>query len=214
MKSATISEFKFMAEAGTFEGRASVYNNTDLDGDIIAPGAFKEIVTTKDGHVRVLNQHRMAEPIGKAKVTDQPDGLHFSGQLLLSDPAARRVHELMKADIVDGMSIGFDILPNGSEWDKDGTVRTIKAAKLWEISVVTFGANPEARITGVKQITTIREFEDFLRDAGGFSAAQAKRLASGGYKALQGARDAGTEANAITELNRLIDGFQFPSIHL
>lgn len=214
MKTATVSEFKFMSEAGAFEGRASVYGNTDLDGDIIAPGAFKEIVTTRDGHVRVLNQHRMAEPIGKAKVIDQPDGLHFSGQLLLADPAARRVHELMKADIVDAMSIGFDILPNGSEWNKDGTVRTIKAAKLWEISVVTFGANPDARITGVKQITTIREFEDFLRDAGGYSHAQAKRLAAGGFKALQATRDAGAESDAVTEIHRVIDAFQFPAIQL
>ena len=39
----------------------------------------------------------------------------------------------------------------------------------------------------VKQITTLRDFETFLRDAGGFSKREAAIIASHGYKALSAA---------------------------
>ncbi|TGU42255.1 HK97 family phage prohead protease, partial [bacterium M00.F.Ca.ET.146.01.1.1] len=39
------------------------------------------------------------------------------------------------------------------------------------------------------EIKTIREFEDFLRDVGGFSHAAAKAIAAGGFKAKPDPRD-------------------------
>ena len=48
------------------------------------------------------------------------------------------------------MSIGFMIPPGGWEYDDAKRARTIKEADLWEISLVTFPANPKARITRVK----------------------------------------------------------------
>ena len=85
------------------------------------------------------------------------------------------------------MSIGYDILPGGSELASSG-VRRLKALKLWEISTVTFGMNGLARVEDVKaanNIDTIREFEEFLRDVGGFSHKQAKRIASAGWTASE-----------------------------
>jgi len=56
-----------------------------------------------------------------------------------------------------------------------------KKVNLWEISLVTFGANPKARITSVKSLLkeakTVRDVEHILRDAG-FSATEAKYLIS------------------------------------
>jgi hypothetical protein len=59
--------------------------------------------------------------------------------------------------------------------------------------------NQLAGIDGVKNagnITTIREFEDFLREAGGFSKAQAVAIACGGWKTLQDRRDSGASDDA------------------
>lgn len=196
-------EVKAFGDSGSFEGYAAIFGNVDLGGDVIERNAFKDIVKNKSGMVTILNQHNMRDPIGAAEVTQDDKGLAFKGQLVLEVPSARSAYALMKADVLNGMSIGYDVLPGGAEMMKSG-VRQLKALKLWEISPVTFGMNPLAGIAGVKRITTIREFEDFLRDAGGFSAAHAKALASGGFKALQQSRDATGVADEAKELAELI----------
>lgn len=207
-------QFKAKGSDGTFEGYASVFDNVDDGYDVIEQGAFKEFARTKDNKVLVLFQHRMSEPIGKAEVSQDSKGLAVSGQLVLDDPIAARAYTHMKAGTIDAMSIGYDVLPGGAEYTNAG-VRRLKALKLWEVSVVTFGMNELARIDSVKaaaQITTIREFEDFLRDAGGYSSAKAKLLASGGFKALQQARDeTGEEKAAVQQIHDLLKTYTEPA---
>lgn len=196
------TEFKAVGDSGTFEGYASIFGNVDLGGDVIERGAFKEIVQNPAGKVTVLWQHGQRDPIGVASVKQDDRGLAFVGELVLEDPLARRAHAHMKAGSVRGMSIGFDVMAGGAEIMQSG-VRLLKSLKLWEISVVTFGMNPLAGVDGVKQIGSIRDFENFLRDAGNFSKAQAQIIAAGGYKALQDRRDAGEGEQEI--VNGMVD---------
>lgn len=178
-------------DAGKVEGYAAAFGNVDEGLDLIVEGAFKEFRRTRDEKTLMLYHHRMTEPIGKADVAQDSKGLHVRGRLVLEDPLAKRAHIHMKAGTLDAMSIGYDVLPGGAELTEGG-VRRLTALKLWEVSVVTFGMNDLARIDSAKsagQCTTIREYEDLLRDACGFSGAQAKLLASGGWKALQLSRD-------------------------
>jgi HK97 family phage prohead protease len=197
-------EIKTLGDTGTFEGYAGIFGNVDLGGDILERNAIKEIVKGANGLVKVLNQHNMRDPIGGAKITPDDKGIAFEGKLVLETPSARSAHALMKAGVLDGMSFGYDVLVGGSEILKSG-IRQLKAVKLWEISPVTFGMNPLAGITGVKgQITTIREFEDFLRDVGGFSQSAAKALATDGFKAMQQARDVTGVVDEAKELADLI----------
>lgn len=192
MKFLTIPiETKAFGDAGTFEGYAAIFGNVDLGGDVIERGAFKEIVKGRNGMVKILNQHNPRDPIGAAEVRQDDKGLHFQGQLVLEAASARNAYALMKAGVLDGMSIGYDVLEGGAKILESG-IRQLLGLKLWEVSPVTFGMNPLAGIDGVKaaqQVTNIREFEDFLRDVGGFSKAQAKLLASGGWKAMPDQRD-------------------------
>jgi len=200
------TEFKAFGDSGSFEGYASIFGNIDLGGDIIVRGAFKEFVKGRDGKVKVLNQHRMSDPIGVAEVTADDKGLRFQGQLILEAPAARSAYALMKGGALDGMSIGYDVLPGGGKVLESG-VRELTALKLWEISPVTFGMNPLAGIDSVKQagqITTIREFEDFLRDGAGFSHSQAKAIAADGWKALQTTRDEGDAGSTFDDVLKSI----------
>jgi hypothetical protein len=61
--------------------------------------------------------------------------------------------------------------------------------------------NPLAQVTDAKataQITSIRDYEDFLREAGGFSAAKAKILARA-WKDLPGQREAELKAEGAPD---------------
>jgi HK97 family phage prohead protease len=184
-------EVKELTDAGTFEGLASVYGNVDLGGDVVEPGAFKEIVKTRDGMVRILEQHDMRRPIGKGILTDTHVGLAIKGKLNLSVSRARDVYELMKDHTLDGLSIGYDTLPGGADIDDQG-VRHLRALKLWEVSPVTFGMNPAALVSGVKtipQFQTVREVEAWIRDEFNLTNSAAKEFVARFKQALAAARD-------------------------
>lgn len=181
---------KTLAEDGTFEGYAAVFGNVDLGGDVLLADSMKEFVTNSDGKLVVLWQHDPGSPIATASYTQDSTGLRVKGQFLLGDPVADRAYLHAKAKTVEGMSFGYDILPGGAKINKSG-VRELSAVKVWEVSLATFPMNPAAGLTAVKSARAdIREFEAFLRDAGGFSRSDAKALASGGWKALKGLCDA------------------------
>jgi HK97 family phage prohead protease len=207
-------QIKAVSDKGVVTGYASIFGNIDLGGDVIVgPDPFKEIVRTSDGKVLHLYAHdsygytpSAGLPIGKADVEQDEKGLAFETQLVMSDPFVRdRIYPHLKEGTLDGMSIGYDVLPFGSDYDEENRTRVLRSMKLWEITSCVWGMNPEARVEGVKQraknTTNIREFEDLLRDVGGFSGRQAKLLASGGWDALQKARDEPGGADELTQLN-------------
>ena len=212
------AEFKTAGAAGQCAGYASIFGNVDLGGDVISNDEpFKEIVKNSDGKVLMLFSHDSGGgfgstasggmPIGAADVSQNSKGLKFEAQLVMDDPFVQRVHAHMKANTLSGMSIGYDVLPGGSKILESG-VRQLTALKLWEVSVCLWGMNPKASIDTVKsaaQITTIREFEEFLREAG-FSKSAAMAIAAGGWKTLQDRRDSGEAdgaANYLQYLNSL-----------
>jgi HK97 family phage prohead protease len=195
-------EVKELNDAGSFEGVASMYGNIDLGGDIVMPGAFKQFATTKDGSIRILDSHQTRSPIGKGKLTDTHFGLVLKGQLNREVARAREIHALMKDGIIDGLSVGFDILPNGAEVREDG-VRLLKELKLWEVSTTAFPMNQSAQVSAVKtleKINSVREMEDMLRDAVGLSRAQAKLHAGAIWSTLTGQRDADGEVGDAAKL--------------
>jgi HK97 family phage prohead protease len=192
-------EVKF-ADGGTpgaFEGYGAVFGNVDSYGDVIQKGAFKE--TLRDWNKTkklppMLVQHggwmmtdMDALPIGMWEAMSEDDtGLHVKGRLInLDTERGKTIHGAMKEGALDGMSIGYRAKEFALGTKPDEPRRTLKKIDLMEVSVVTFPANGKARVSAIKgagAIKTIREFEDFLRDAG-FSNAQAKAIASRGFKA-------------------------------
>lgn len=182
-----------VAPDGAFEGYASVFGVTDQGGDIVAPGAFRRSLEKRPAaQIRMLWQHDPAEPIGIwDDIVEDAHGLRVHGRLLPEIARARELLSLMRAGAVDGLSIGFRTIRARRQAGQ--AVRTLIEVDLWEISVVTFPMNESARIAAVKQIGTLREFEAFLRDAGGFTRAEAKRLAARGYAGIAEQRDAEPE---------------------
>lgn len=212
-------EFKFAddsATPGTFEGYGAFFANKDSYGDVIQKGAFKDSLKewkAKKKMPPMLAQHggwmmtdMDAIPIGKWESLSEDDsGLYVKGRLInLETERGKNIHGAMKEGVLDGMSIGYRAKEFTYGTKPDEPRRTLKKIDIVEISVVTFPANDKARVQSVKgDIRTIREFEDFLRDAGGYSRAAAKAIAAGGFKAAD-PRDEDDRPAWDGELDRLL----------
>lgn len=190
-------EVQTISEDGTVEGYASVFNVQDQGGDSVAPGAFTKSLSERPaGQVRMLWQHDPSEPIGVwEQIQEDARGLFVRGRILSDVARGREVLSLLRARAIDGLSIGFRTLR--SHTDDLSELRTLLEVDLWEISIVTFPMNEAARVAGVKQTQTLREFENFLREAGGFSRAEAKRIAAHGFLSSPVQRDADKELSQL-----------------
>ena len=126
------------------EGWASIYNTPDLNGDVIAPGAFAASLKSS-GHasVKLLYQHTVENPIGRwRRFEEREAGLYAYGEIVLATQAAQEAYELVRAQILDGLSIGYRTQKSA----KRPGGRLITAASLWEVSLVTFPMAPRARL--------------------------------------------------------------------
>ncbi|MBI6948787.1 HK97 family phage prohead protease [Pseudomonas koreensis] len=188
-------ELKAVDDAGNFEGYAAVFNNVDLGDDVILPGAFTKVKTTRSGKLKLALYHDLTRLVGLADFTQDDHGLLVKGKVNQAVSYAKDAYELMRAGILDSMSIGFNTIKSDFEERAGRTIRVIKEAELWEASFVPFGMNPAAQVLTVK--SDIRLFENALRERMGLSQKEAAAVASLGYPALR--RDGGSEATAIVE---------------
>lgn len=178
-------------DAGEFSGYAATFGGPpDAYGDVIAQGAFTESLRRHHAEQTapaLLFAHDQAQPIGACVDLSEDDhGLKLKGRLALEVEKAREAHALMKSGAL-ALSIGY-LVPDGGAVAL-GHGRELLNVDLYEISAVAVPANSRARIHEVK---SIRAYESLLRDELGFTSRQAKKLASGGFDALQG-RDGTSE---------------------
>ena len=212
-------KIKSVSETGEFSGYGSVFGNKDSYGDVVVPGAFAESLGSwkeKERMPAMLWQHRSDEPIGiYTKMQEDDEGLYVEGRLLIDDdPLAKRAHAHMKAGSLSGMSIGYTLPQGGWHYDKEKEVFVLEKIDLWEVSLVTFPANEEARVQNVKNALTTGELpqpktvERLLRDAG-FSRSQAKAFMSEGFGALN-LRDVdhGEELDNVKSINKIIENLR------
>lgn len=205
-------------KTGMLKGYGAVFGNKDSYGDVIAKGAFKESLKDwkkRDSMPKMLLQHGgfigPAEdgiPIGKWNDMKEDDtGLYVEGELFALDTQkGRYIYEGLKSGALDGLSIGYIAREVAYGKKPEEPPRTLKKIDLFEVSVVTFPANTEARVDavkseGIEQIKTLSEAEDYLRDACGFSRSQALAFVSR-IKSLSPS-DSGMANNVMAELKRL-----------
>lgn len=181
---------------GSFEGYASLFNKCDTCNDIIQAGAFRDSLKARGaGNIKMLFQHDANQPIGVWQtVIEDHRGLFVRGRLMPDVARAREVLSLMRAGVLDGLSIGFRALKGHR--DRATGVRRLEKIDLWEISVVTFPMHPDARIAAVKSAPfvggcpTERSFERWLTQDAGLTRSEAKAVSRSGLKGLQALRDA------------------------
>lgn len=182
-------DIKSVNDDGFFSGYGSVSGNKDSYGDVVMRGAFTKTLNewqTRGRLPPVLFNHDWDMPIGFfTKLVEDDRGLYVEGQLLIKEiEKAREVHALLRAKAIDGLSIGFQ--PVQKEHDRKTDVTKLLEVKLYEISIVIFPANPEARVNCVKfehGLPSSEEFKEILRQ-NGFNEKQAAVIHDGGFLLL------------------------------
>ncbi len=183
MKMEGIFRKEDVQDGGVFTGYGNVFSVVDMVGDVVLPGAFAKSLESwksKGQMPAMCSQHNYdGNPIGVwLDMSEDSHGLFVRGRI--SETAnGKDTLTLIKDGALNGLSIGFNLQKGGYEYgDHNGQrARLIKEVDLWEVSVVTFPANQDSRITSVKSFKSKREHEHFLREAG-YSRANAKRMAS------------------------------------
>ncbi|TAE34232.1 MAG: HK97 family phage prohead protease [Alphaproteobacteria bacterium] len=146
---AALWQLKELDTQGVFCGYASVFDVVDGQRDVVKRGAFHDSIQQGTQGIKLLWQHAMHEPIGVIEeLKEDVRGLYVRGRLLLEVERAREAYALLKSGAVTGLSIGYT--PTRYRIDPDSGIRMISAIDLREISLVTFPANEQARVTVVK----------------------------------------------------------------
>lgn len=132
------------------EGYASRFGLRDLNDDVVVAGAFRDsLLNTGPKGVRMLYQHQVKSPVGVwDELREDAIGLFVRGRILDLNAEARMVGSLVKAGVVDGLSIGFRAVKSRKD---SGSLRVLTSVELWEISIVTFPMLPSARITSMRE---------------------------------------------------------------
>lgn len=136
---------------GLITAYAAAFGNRDADGDVIHKGAFAKTINERGpngtGQIKMLFMHRFSEIIGKVLHIEEDDhGLLFRAKLLLGVQRARDALALYSADMFEH-SIGIDVVLPENFRGGD-----IFEAKLFDVSPVTWGANPETPTVSVKSL--------------------------------------------------------------
>ncbi len=167
------SSWEVAGYASTFGGEPDTY------GDVIARGAFLDSLAKR--RTKLLWQHDIEKPIGKQLSLAEDDHGLFGRWSIVPTATGKEAHELLQADLIDSMSIGF--MTTDADYREDG-VRVLKGVDLFEVSLVTIPANANALITSFKAPDDI-PFTPLLK-----RAQEALRVAGVEAKALHQRRQA------------------------
>jgi HK97 family phage prohead protease len=149
-------ELRLRDGAPHLDGYASVFDVPyDVAGgppwgwtETIKPGTFTKALREGDD-TRLLIEHE-GLPLARTKsntlLLDQDDvGLHSEAPALdIANPDVQRLASAMTRGDADEMSFAFRV--TRQEWNEDYTERTITEVRLFDVSVVTFPANPATAV--------------------------------------------------------------------
>lgn len=170
---------------GTLVGYAAVFDRDshDLGGftESIKPGAFSR--SLRDGaDVRALRDHDPSRVLGRSgsgtlRIVEDAVGLR--SEIDLPDTElGRETAELVRRGDLDGMSFGFTA--ERDSWvEKDGrSHRVLSELDIFDVSVVSFPAYPDAAIAGVRSLERHRAAEAPEVDPGHGDPADLRRALS------------------------------------
>lgn len=138
-------------------------------------GAFAD--SLKDGDQRFLWSHDAAKVLGRTKngtlrLKEDDIGLRFELDLP-NTTLGNDTYESVKRGDVDGVSFGFNNPDDHiEEYDDDLPLRTIKKAKLIEVSAVAFPAYPDSEVSA-RGYDRMKQYTDELK---GYRDEQAAKI--------------------------------------
>jgi uncharacterized protein len=169
-----LSEFEVREDGDgmTFTGYAAVFNSPSEPlpfTERIAPGAFRRSLRDRSD-IKLLWNHDAGEILsstrsGTLRLYEDDKGLRVEAELA-NTSRGRDVAELVRTKRVDSMSFGFTVPRGGDEWNEDGSERTLKSVRLFEVSVVGWPAFPAtAGSTAVRALDQIAQRAEVDLDA-------------------------------------------------
>jgi hypothetical protein len=126
-------------------------------------GAFEQ--SLKDDEQRALWNHNTDIVLGNTKpktleLSEDDVGLRFSIKLPKNSWGEDSYESVQRGD-VDGVSFGFKVsLEEWNETDPDDVIRTIKTAKLFEVSPTVFPAYEGASEVSVRNYDPYKEYKE------------------------------------------------------
>lgn len=143
---------------GEFSAYASVFGNVDSYGDIVVKGAFANDLKRWDDSgnpIPLLFGHNMSDPdynLGHVvTAVEDEKGLLVTAQLDLENPKAMQTYRMLKGRRINQMSFAYDVVDEAQVEVADGQkANELRDLKLYEVSVVTIGANQETEVLAVK----------------------------------------------------------------
>jgi hypothetical protein len=157
-------------ETRTISGYGAVFNNKDSYGDILIKGCFAKSISERgpesstNRKVAFLWMHDMDEPLGRiTKLIEDDKGLYFEAELD-KIPEADRALEQLNSGTLNQFSIGFMYVWDKMEYDEAQDAFIIKEVNLFEVSVVTIGANELTCFEGMKSEALESERNKLMRD--------------------------------------------------
>lgn len=172
-------DFKASEGVFKFEGYLAIFDSKDQVGDEFLPGAFDD--AEGKTYPLFVNHNHKDFPVGQFVGKQDDRGFFIDADINPDHFLGKTVYSGLKRRDVLGLSQGFTAQ---KEWHKsnDAGGRTFSKVELKEGSVVTFPCEQNALITVVKNmpddLETLKDFETFLRDAGGFSKSMATAFVS------------------------------------
>jgi phage head maturation protease len=158
-------------ESGTFEAIVSVFNNKDLGGDVVMPGAFVKSLEhwkSTGNPIPIYWSHRMDSPeynigaVTEARELEGGDpaipewanehvkangGLYVKGKLDDHD-VGKRVSYLLKNRRVTQFSFSYDVLRETKS--KSGDANELHEVWLHEVGPTPLGMNPLTELIAAK----------------------------------------------------------------
>jgi HK97 family phage prohead protease len=133
----------------------SAFGNEDSDGDIIMPGAYTKTIlengpNSRQPRIKHLLQHDTRRIIGKfTELTEDQKGL-LCTSVLADTQDAKDALALYGLDLFEH-SVGFRTIKwEGDNSNPENYVRRLTELQLWEVSSVTWGANSDTPLVGIK----------------------------------------------------------------
>jgi len=132
-------------------GYFASFDTLDSDGDVFQKGAFKKSISENTKRMMHLLQHDVMKPIGRPEVKEDNYGLFFKTEFTPTALNVKYIEDtlnLYEAGIYNEHSVGFQTVKQHQ--DRESKSNFITEVKLWEGSTVTWGANSNTPVQGIK----------------------------------------------------------------
>ena len=187
-KSMAALDLKADKESRKVSFYAAAFGNIDSDGDVLVRGAFAKSIqehgpqSNSQQKIAYLFQHDMKNPIGRIiRMEEDEKGLYVEAEIdNISE--GDRVLTQYQSGTLNQHSIGFRYIWDKVEYDETTEAFIVKEVQLWEVSVVTLGANENTPFMGMKSEEIARVNEELQQEINTFCKSLDPTIA---YKARQ-----------------------------